>query len=122
MSSPDSNTITMYLFFALACIFFMFAVYVRLKDSLPFSEEELKNPESYFKGFMIVSSLCTFISIGFALKKKGTIKSKDGLVAATGFCAVLSSIVISWQSDANLFALSLTTITGLLSASSLDTQ
>ena len=122
MSSPDSNKVAMYAFFALACLFFMLAVYVRLQDALPFSDKDLTNPESYFKGLMIVSSLCTIISIGFALKKKGTIKSKDALLAAAGFCAVLAGIVISWQNNASLAALSLTTLAGLLSASSLDTQ
>lgn len=122
MSTPDSNTVTMYIFFAFACLFFLLAVYVHSQEALPFSDKELDNPESYFKGMMVVSSICTFISIGFALKKKGTVKTKDGLLAATGFCSVLAGVVVAWQHEASLIALSLTTLSGLLSAASLDTQ
>lgn len=122
MATPNSNTVGMYVFFAFACLFFLLAVYVHSQYSLPFSDKEIENPESYFKGFMVMSSMCTLISIGLALKKKGTIKTKDGLLAATGFSAVLGGIAVSWQRETSLFALAFTTLAGLLSAASLDTQ
>lgn len=122
MSSPDSNTVVMYIFLILASLFFLTAIYVHVKDFLPFSDKELENPESYFKGFMILSSVCTVVSIVFAVKKKDTVKTKDILQIITGCCIILAGLIISRQSEANLFVLGLTTLGGLLTAVSLDTQ
>jgi len=118
----SSNTVTTYIFFALACLFFLIAVFIHSEEKLPFTEEQLKEPESYFKGFMIVSSICIIISISFGLKKKSQIGTKETLLAGTGLCAVLAGVVIAWQKETSLLALSLTTLAGLLSAASLDTQ
>lgn len=122
MSSPDSNTVSMYVFFVFSCLFFLLAIYVHSQDKFPFAQEDLKNPEGYFKGLMVTSSICTFISIGFALKKKDKIKTKDALLVTSGFCAVLAGIIVAWQSETSLIVLGLTSLSGLISAASLDTQ
>lgn len=116
----DSNTIGMYLCLSLAIFFFLLAIYVHSQERFPFSENELKNPETYFRGLMAVSVIFTCASVIIALKKKDKVTTHDGLQASVTFLCALSSLIIAWQSEANLLALGSVTLASLLSASVLN--
>lgn len=119
----DSNNVGMYVFFSLACLFFLVALYVKLADKIPFSEESLAEDkaEKYFKYSMVLSSICILISTGIALNKKTKKNNRDIMQAVSTVSAVFAGLVAAWH-DCGVYVLALTTFTGLISVSSLDTK
>ena len=111
-----------YLLLGFSCLFFVLAIYINIKNSFPFSDNKLLNSETYFKGFMILSSICTIISIALALKSQDSISTNDWLKTFAGASSLLAGIVIFMKDEANLYALALTTLSGILVATSFDTK
>ena len=107
-----------------SCIFFFLALFVKVTKRHPKLGKGEEDDEhhlmqdgdasKWFKGYMFFSGISILVSLGLTLRKKGTVGTQTILQSIGVVCAVLVGIIISWNEDTSIWALGLTTFSGLL--------